>query len=70
MKQYPFISRDHKFENRLTYVEQREATYALFHEKDKRPVLVERTLELDLAFVREDWLAFVSVEATALGGPV
>jgi hypothetical protein len=57
-----FISRDHNFENRLTFVERSGNKYKFFHEKSKQPDIITETAALLSAFESEDWDALIEIE--------
>jgi hypothetical protein len=56
------ISRDHSFENRLTFVERSGNRYKFFHEKSNYPCMLTETAELQEAFEVENWDALEEIE--------
>ena len=62
MKKEEIITRNHNFENKLTYVKRVGKRYELSHEKSIRPLILAETPELKKAFESENWEVLESIE--------
>ena len=64
------ISRNHNFENRLTYIQKGRKYFYLWHEKSANPVKVKITNYGLHAFDCQQWSYFESKEAQYFGGSI
>ena len=62
------ITRNHKFENRLNFVQRGRKYFYLWHEKSESPVRIQINDGGKIAFQNEDWNYFMEREAEFFGG--